>query len=34
MQMDKELPRLQAESDYLKIAALSRDDVLRNARQL
>jgi site-specific DNA recombinase len=33
-QMDEELPRLQAEIDFVKIAAISRDDILENARSL
>jgi site-specific DNA recombinase len=33
-QLDEEVPRLQAELDFLKIQALSRDDVLAQARDL
>jgi site-specific DNA recombinase len=33
-QIDQELPRLQAEVDFLKISYLSKDEVLTNARNL
>ena len=33
-QMDAEIPRLQAEADFMKINYLSQDDMLTNARDL